>query len=327
VARRATLTLGTKDWARSRFVRSLAWEIVQAMRAVTSARKQLHHASWLESIDRGAIAARLPVLFALNPASGWTPDFLAPPPRLADRSLEDELAEIGAYPPASVAADLQRCLDSNPTRSRHAAIEPLIADPVTALTLIVSELRWAWSELIAPFWPPVRELISADIAYRSSEIARVGLGQALVDLHDRVSVEDGAVVVAQSDDVSIDLAGAGLSMMPSAFVWPDVILVHDEPWPTTLVYPARGIGDLWNAPPTPSTGLAGVLGYTRALLLTDLAAPSTTTALAARHHLSPAAVSTQLARLRSAGLVTSHRLGKEVHYRRTRLADSLLHGG
>ena len=114
--------------------------------------------------------------------------------------------------------------------------------------------------------------------------------------------------------------------MPSAFAWPDVLVIHEPPWPPTLVYPARGIGDLWTANSRPPAGLAGVLGSTRALLIADLGQPATTIALAARHHLSPAAVSTQLGRLRDAGLVTSHRLGKEVHYRRTPLAEALVHG-
>ena len=76
--------------------------------------------------------------------------------------------------------------------------------------------------------------------------------------------------------------------------------------------------------PPPPARLAGVLGRTRALLIADLAAPSTTTALAARHRLSPASVSAQLTRLREAGLVSSHRLGKEVHYQRTPVAEALI---
>ena len=49
----------------------------------------------------------------------------------------------------------------------------------------------------------------------------------------------------------------------------------------TVVYPARGIAELWSAPAAAPHALAAVLGATRAALLTDLAAPSTTTALAA----------------------------------------------
>jgi DNA-binding transcriptional ArsR family regulator len=289
--------------------------------------KPRHQRAWLESVDRAGARAQLPILAALNPPSGWVPDFLAPPPRPNDRTVDEELHEIAGFPASSVVTELQRSLDSRPTRARRALLEPLIADPDAALALIVAELHRAWLTLIFPFWAPVRELIGADIAFRSREITRVGLGRALNDLHPSVSWTDGTVTVDPGfDDGRLDLAGAGLSLMPSAFVWPVVVVVHDASWPPTLVYPARGIGDLWSAPPTPSAALAGVLGRTRAVLLTDLVQPSTTTALAARHRLSPAAVSVQLGRLREAGLVSGQRLGKEVLYRRTGLAEALLKG-
>lgn len=320
------LRLGADDWARSRFVRSLLFETAQAVRAVIHPRKQVHQRAWLDTIDQEAARARLPLLRAVNPTSGWVPDFLAPPPGPMERSVDDELAEIASYPSSLVEQDLQRSLDSRPTRGRRELLEPLIADPETALALIVDELRWAWTTLVEPYWAPVRELISADITYRSQEIARGGLGRALGDLHANVAWRDGAITIDPAfDDAQIDVGGRGLALMPSAFIWPDVIVAHELPWPPTIVYPARGIGDLWSAPPTPPAGLAGVLGNTRALLLTDLALPSTTTALAARHHLSPATVSAQLGRLRDAGLVSGLRLGKEVQYRRTPLAESLIH--
>jgi hypothetical protein len=33
--------------------------------------------------------------------------------------------------------------------------------------------------------------------------------------------------------------------MPSAYLWPNVATIVDEPWLPTIVYPARGIADLW----------------------------------------------------------------------------------
>jgi DNA-binding transcriptional ArsR family regulator len=325
LVRRSVLTLGVDDWARSRFVRSPLFETAQAIRVLIHPGHQVHQQAWLAAVDPDAARARLVVLGALNPRSGWVPDFLAPPPRDGDRGVHDDLADVAGYPLELVAADLRRSLDSRPTRQRRTMLEPLIEQPDVALARIVAELEWAWTTLIEPFWPPVHELISADIAYRSREITRAGLGRALDDLHAAVSWNEGAITVEPAfDDVVIDLAGRGLALLPSAFVWPNVIVIYEPPWSPTLVYPARGIGELWTAPPPPRPALAGVLGRTRALLLADLGQPSTTTTLAVRHQLSQAAVSTQLGRLRAAGLVTGRRLGKEVHYQRTALADHLI---
>ena len=326
MARRTVLALGVDDWARCRFVRSRLFETAQAIRILLDPRPATHQRAWLDTLDQAEARTRLVVLNALNPPSGWIPDFLAPPAQSGERSVEEELDDVASYRLADVATDLQRSLDSHPTRARRAVLEPLIAEPGAALETIVSELHWAWTRLIAPFWSPVHELITADIAYRSREISRSGLGQALSGLHSAVTWRDAAITIEPAfEHLALDLAGRGLTFMPSAFLWPAVIFVHETPWPPTLVYPARGVGDLWSAPPAPPAALAGVLGPTRALLLADLAQPATTTALAARHRLSPAAVSAQLTRLRDAGLVTRHRLGKEVLYQRTPLAEHLIH--
>ncbi len=328
MARRTLLRLGPDDWARSRFVRSTLFEVAQAVRVLFNARTQHYQQPWLDTIDQGQARARLPVLQAINPDRGWIPDFIAPPPALSDRSVEDELALVAAYPIDLVAADLRRSLDSHPTQRRRGVLEPLIDDPEAGRAGVVGELRWAWSTLVAPNWTPVSELIGTDIAYRSRQITRAGFGPALGDLHAGVTWNEGSVTIEPAfDEIELDLAGQGLALMPSAFCWPSVILIHDRPWPPTLVYPARGIGDLWTVPPPAPARLASVLGRTRALLIADLAAPSTTTALAARHQLSPASVSAQLLRLRDAGLVSRRRLGKEVLYQRTTLADALIQAG
>jgi DNA-binding transcriptional ArsR family regulator len=69
-----------------------------------------------------------------------------------------------------------------------------------------------------------------------------------------------------------------------------------------------------------------VLGSARALLLTTLERPLSTTTLAALTELSPAGVSRHLLVLRDAGLLASRRRGHEVRYARTPLGDSILRG-
>src|SRR5690349_18801949 len=133
MARRTVIALTADDWARCRFVRSLLFETGQATRALLHPRQQVHQRRWLDAIDQDDARARLPVTAALQPPSGWVPDFIAPPPRAADRSIGDELAEVAASPLDLVVPDLRRSLDSHPTRRRRAVLEPLIADPARAL--------------------------------------------------------------------------------------------------------------------------------------------------------------------------------------------------
>ncbi|MFL6056417.1 MAG: ArsR/SmtB family transcription factor [Actinoallomurus sp.] len=70
--------------------------------------------------------------------------------------------------------------------------------------------------------------------------------------------------------------------------------------------------------------IAAVLGRSRALLLTELEAPASTTELARRTGISPAGVSQHLTALRDAGMVSAHRAGRSVLYARTAIAESFL---
>ena len=69
--------------------------------------------------------------------------------------------------------------------------------------------------------------------------------------------------------------------MPSAYLWPYVAAITEPPWLPTIVYPATGIAGLWQAPPAPPETLERLMGRTRALVLTAVDQPLSTTALAA----------------------------------------------
>jgi DNA-binding transcriptional ArsR family regulator len=318
------LIFTSEDWAQCRFVRSLLWETNQAVRALLSPQRQRYHRAWLSTVDVSAATAALPALLALNPVAGWVPDFLAPMPRAARSTFERELSAVQRYPLRRVAEDLRRSLESEPTPSRAGVVGPLIKQPALARRQLTSELRYAWDNLLAPWWDQVDTLISSDIAYRSQQIADHGSGATIDDLHPNIRRTGDHLSVRGGEATTVPLGGRGLALMPCAFAWPNVIVVHEPPWEPTLVYPARGIADLWTAPHPPPPGLSAVLGNTRALLLDDLDQARTTTGLSRRHGLSPAATSEQLTRLKAANLIIGQRRGKEVLYRRSALGSQLV---
>jgi DNA-binding transcriptional ArsR family regulator len=113
--------------------------------------------------------------------------------------------------------------------------------------------------------------------------------------------------------------------VPSVFVWPAVLLITAAPWQPTLIYPARGVGTLWEpGHPRPPRALAALLGRSRAAVLRALDQPRSTTDLARRLGLTAGGVSQQLTVLRDAGLVHGHRVGRVVLYLRTSAGDDLL---
>ena len=184
----------------------------------------------------------------------------------------------------------------------------------------------AWDALVAPFWPRIEELIEADIGYRSHRLVTLGLRGVLDGLHPAIRWEDGAVEVDDPATPRSMLAGRGLVLMPSAYAWPVVAAIVDGPWQPTLVYPARGVAELWAVPSPPSRALARLLGA-------DARAPARQPRAADLHDRargrlgrSTSGVSGHLLALRDAGLVTASRHGHEVRYARTRLGIALLRG-
>lgn len=122
----------------------------------------------------------------------------------------------------------------------------------------------------------------------------------------------------------IPLDGAGLLLVPSVFVWPGIAAYIEPPWPRSIIYPARGVSALWEAPATAGAGaLSDLLGRSRARLLGALDTPASTTQLARALGLAPGAVGDHLAVLLRAGLLERARAGRSVLYRRTPVGDAL----
>jgi DNA-binding transcriptional ArsR family regulator len=315
------------DLLRCRFATSPLFETVNAARAFVDPRQRPYLGPWWRAVH----TTPPPVLIAVNPVNpvnpmgAEVPDFLSPVPSGHAPRVQDQLAGVRATPAAQVEEELRRCRDTQSDRRARDHVDELLKDPAAARDELADALDAAWRSLVLPWWPRVRELLDADIAYQSRQLAEHGLGHVVAELHEDVSWTDDAIMVRTRYHRECALDGRGLVLMPSAFVWPFAVAGTEPPWPPTLIYPARGIGELWGqrrgeAP----AALAQLLGRTRALLLTDLAEPASTTALAARHGLSASGVSAHLAALHDAGLVVKRRHRHEVRYGRTALGEALV---
>ncbi|MDN3355243.1 DUF5937 family protein [Actinomadura sp. DC4] len=316
------LVAGSGDLLRCRFATSPLWETAQAVRAFVDPRSRPYLRPWWERVRDRPPAAEL---LAVQSPRGYNPDFLCQPPEGAAPSIEAQLDAVRATPPEQVAAELRRVDPGHCVAS--AVVRVMIEDPGAARDRLADHVEDAWRRLVLPWWPRVRELIDADVEYRSRILAAHGLGHVVGGLHERIRWAGDAVVIEPAhEDLERPLGGDGLILMPSAFVWPSVTAVVDPPWRPTLVYPARGIGALLGGRAAAPAPLARLLGRTRALILTDLAEPASTAALAARHGLAPSTVSAHLSALEGAGLLARRRNGHEVRYRRTPLGRALAGG-
>jgi DNA-binding transcriptional ArsR family regulator len=307
-----------------RFAVSPVWETQAAVQAFGDERARFYHEPWLLAVRTRAARLDLTALLAVLPRRGYVPDFLTPPPRTCRPGLRDQFAEIRATSPAQVARELERCretLDDEPYRRR---LDSLLTDPERARDQLAARLHEAWAGLVAPFWVRIRTLLDRDIEQRSRTLARCGLRRVLDELHPKVRWTMPGLSLADRNGRTVEVGERGFLLMPSAYLWPHVAAIVEEPWLPTIIYPATGIAELWRTPAVPAEALERLLGRTRALILTALDQPLSTTALAALTELSPAGASRHLLVLRDAGLVCAARHGHEVRYRRTELGSALL---
>ncbi|GGU43955.1 transcriptional regulator [Streptomyces albospinus] len=324
------LHFGADDLLRIRFAISPLCETHEALRTLRRADRHGYHLPWLRRMrERVAGLDLSPVwLFVPSPRPGYTPDFLGRPPDVPLADFAAELARLRATDPALARAEMAKSLACTPGAAQSARGRAALADPERAVQELADATERAWHALLAPDWPRLRALLEAEIAYRSRQLADGGLHRLFADLHPRLSWSDGTLSVrTRTDFVQMqDLDGRGVLLLPSVFVWPDVVSGFDPPWQPTVIYPARGIGGLWQGPAA-GPALARLLGANRAAVLAALDAPATTSALAHRLGLAASSVSAHLSVLREAGLLTSRRHGHQVLYERTPLGIALAAGG
>ena len=268
----------------------------------------------------------LELLRALEPTGVYTPDFVSPPPTSPLAEFDDELAAMAATPPAQARAEIQRSYRRRPPLP--AVLEPFVDDPAGGLAALAELLRAYWDRALAPYWPRVRALLEGDVLHRARQMADGGAERLFADVDPTVSWSDGVLSIDKPAQQSVDLEERGLLFVPSVFTWPDVVLVTDPQWQPTIVYPARGVGTLWEpGRPAAPDALAALLGRVRAGVLMALDRPRSTTDLARALGVSAGGVSQHLSVLRAAGLVHGHRVGRVVLYLRSPAGDGLVGAG
>jgi DNA-binding transcriptional ArsR family regulator len=309
------------DLASVRFAISPLMEAMSSVRALHDPAAQALHLPWVQA-NRDALAAHSiqPVVDLLT-TGGYSPDFLHPPPSSPTAVFEDELARMAATPPDEVRREVRVALRG---RGVPSAVRPLLDSPAGALQGIVEAVRAYWAVTLEPHWARIRALLDGDVLYRARKLTEGGARALFADVDPTVRWRRDTLCIEKAVELSLDLAGQGLLLVPSVFTGPRVAMVTAAPWQPTLIYPARGVGALWDRDPAPAPEhLAALIGERRARILLALGSPRSTTELAALLGMSAGGVSQHLGVLRGAGLVNAHRTGRVVLYAQSARAHVL----
>jgi len=326
-----TFVISLADAFRFRFAISPVREVVRLARAIANPAALFHgcNAAWLrrqrsvvKQLER-AHDFRL-LLSLLSARCDYYPGFLTPPPSVFVADVDTELSRIRATARERVQEEIGLCLNGN------RAIEPDVQQQLRSrdsCDRISSLLAALWDGLVAPSWPRLCDLLERDILHRARSLARGGLSAVFADLASLVTREDRHLNIRQGTSGTHVLDGRGLTLTPSAFIWPyATATVDDTP---ALTYPARGNTSLLSETDpadAENATLANLTGSTRAHILKALKEPVHTSGLARQLERSPGNIADHLLVPRSSGLASRARVGRIVLYSRTALGEALAVG-
>lgn len=272
-----------------------------------------HQASYRDWLTRDPVAAGLLPLVA---ATKWQPDVVTVPPSGGMRTrLSDELAEVAAHSDAQVRATVADAVAASwlPHDTAWLSLDGLGPR-------IAEVFRTGWERFVAPDWPRRRAILERDVLHRAGLLAVYGWKQTVESMRDRpLWVGDNAIRFSDQDVPDRWIGDEGLIFVPRTTGpgwW-----TCERPPQYALVYSARGPA----APVSdPAGSLDALLGAGRARVVRELAYPATSSQLASILSVSLGTVSSHLAGLRRAEVVTRARAGRNVVYRLTDRGAQLL---
>lgn len=326
--------LTSLDLTRTRFAFSPLWEVTRSYFALKNPDRAAIHVPWLREAKPFLETLDLTPLAALLDSPHWyAPDFLTPPPSTPFPSFAEELATLRSSAAETVREEVRRTWNGEvPDIAR-----PYLDRPEKALETLAELLTLYWRETLEPHWPRLRLILENDVASRARKLALGGAEALFADLNtsvrylsDTLEVQGGrgseydvqakdaqkaVLEVCKEPGEAIDVrpGGRGLLLVPSIFVWPNVVTIIAPPWQPAVVYSPRGAANAWLTDAPANEGLARLLGESRARIFLSLAAPATTLELSRITHLATSSVSHHLSKLSSVGLVTAQRQGREVY--------------
>jgi DNA-binding transcriptional ArsR family regulator len=246
-----------------------------------------------------------------------SPDFLTPPL---------------SGPLTTYVADLEAIAGTDPAEAERqlVAVNGHLPDAVAgpgSLDRITAAMEKYWRVMLEPYWPRMRTILEADVAYRGRVITLDGTAAMLNDLAPTIAYAHGRLRADQVSNPSREeaVAGRGLVLFPTMF-GPGAVIPFDIGHRPELGYPARGQGGLWAMRSRPSTSdLGRLIGRERLRILSLLGSrPRSTSDLAIELAVTPSAVNQHLQLLRRTSLVDSYRIGKQVFYQPSDLATTLI---
>ena len=310
--RKVTIKLEADDLASVRFSFSPLWECIAGFRAWKDPTRHTLLLPWVEKIRTSVrdFDWKLLADLALVPR-GTIPDFLCPPPMTPMPRFSDELNTLRRTPEEVIRAEIGIAYgDCIPASLVRALENP--ADLVSRVSILLEEF---WRLAVAPIWTLLQARLEREMLFRARALALGGFEDLFSGLHKDVTFQQNHLTVRTACHWDGQGRKRGLLLIPSIFSWPDVFLTLRPRWQSRIIYPSRGLADLWDdTAPTRYSGLNRLVGDSCARIIARLQVPQTTLETAAAVKLSTAAASEQITKLWNVGILERTRIGRRVFY-------------
>jgi len=281
---------------------------------------------WHRQVTRRLTAQMTPLTALIPPGSMGVDLAMITGPAA---TIEQGVQALLAAPREHLLAEMEA---TNQVWKLPAAAWPL-ADPEGRVQL-AEAARAAHQALVEPYWTRIRTCLDADQIARTRTLAAGGPDRLLASLQGRwIRWRPPVLEVLLPSDLDVDLRGRGIALVPSMFVGQFPSLNYDPNDQTAapcLILPTDeriGRRRLWDNPRPDGPALAALVGRNRAAVLRAIAYGCSTTELADRVGISPAAASQHASVLRDAGLIATRRQGSAVLHVLTPLGTELLRVG
>jgi DNA-binding transcriptional ArsR family regulator len=310
----------------TRFGYSPLAEVAASLRVLGKGGAGLVMQPWLRDVRDHLERVDLALLLDVAPAGPWVPDFLFAWSSDPRTTIEEQLDDLARMSPEELRRDLEDCWKGGSTPATLRGLFPEGSGEAGPRRL--ADAIWEyWQAAIAPYWPRIRAVVDDDVSFRGASVVTGGLFTLFADLHPEVTLQDRVLKIDKPHHRDLSYEGAQITLVPSVFVWPNLIVAHEARNQFKLTYAARGVARVWEGLPDldESAGdLGALVGRSRAIILHRLEIPMTTTQLARELQQSPGTISQHLSVLRRNGLLMSWRSGRKVLYRCTPLAASII---
>ncbi len=303
------------------------WELILSINSLQSPALPARYWDWRATVfsaaqANGGTRRVLAAAASLVPASGNFPDFLTPP--IESPNVDAHWDSILAFPRRQLREDLDRTF-------RWQLPAPRWAQALYShgrVDGVVEILRCAEEFLIGPARDAGNLQVETDRAEYARHLLDGGTDRLLENLHPSIRWRSPVLEADYPFERTIGLGGRGLVVVPAHFCWGAPVTFIDGGQLPMLVVPGGTDGADAAGQPTLVDAavdrLGRLLGATRARILAELSVGGSTTELAKRLNVTPAAISQHAKVLREAKLVTTARFGTSVRHALTPFGRELL---